>query len=120
MKYIVFPKSVLDEIPQEELNKLHLSPRLSVDGKNVLMKVANYELLFPSAMTLPELGDENPVEPTYPYPTYEGEDLSTLLESKEWSAPSENVLDSPVLEESSVQAANISTKSRKSTKNTVL
>lgn len=86
MKYIVFPKSVLDEIPQETLNELHLSPRLSVDGESVIMKVANYELLFPSVMTLPELGDETPIEPTYPYPTYEGDELTSLLETAELSS----------------------------------
>lgn len=46
MKYIVLPKSVLDEVPQETLNELHLVPRVSTDGESVLMKVANYELLF--------------------------------------------------------------------------
>lgn len=32
MKYIVLPKSVLDEIPQDYLNELHLVPRVSTDG----------------------------------------------------------------------------------------
>jgi hypothetical protein len=86
MKYIVLPKSVLDEIPQEYLNELHLVPRVSTDGMSVIMKVANYDLLFPPAMTLPELGEDAPVEPTYPYPTYEGEELNTLLASSEWSS----------------------------------
>lgn len=53
MKYIVFPIEKLNEVPQEVLDKLHLSPRKSIDGTEVIMKVANYELLFPSAMTLP-------------------------------------------------------------------
>lgn len=86
MKYIVLPKSVLDEIPQECLNELNLVPRVSTDGLSVIMKVANYDLLFPPAMTLPELGEDAPVEPTYPYPTYEGEELNTLLASSEWSS----------------------------------
>lgn len=91
MKYIVLPKSVLDEVPQETLNELHLVPRVSTDGEYVLMKVANYELLFPLAVTLPELGEDTPVEPTYPYPTYEGEELSDLLGSTEWS-PQDNIM----------------------------
>ena len=32
MKYIVFPSEKLDEIPQEMLDDLHLTPRKSVDG----------------------------------------------------------------------------------------
>ncbi|MFS2710487.1 hypothetical protein AAH092_11405 [Bacteroides xylanisolvens] len=91
MKYIVLPKSVLDEIPQEYLNELHLVPRVSTDGMSVIMKVANYDLLFPPAMTLPELGEDAPVEPTYPYPTYEGEELNTLLSGPEWSS-SESII----------------------------
>ena len=121
MKYIVFPKSVLDEISQEVLDELHLVPRISTDGDSVLMKVSNYNLLFPPVMMLPELGDETPIEPTYPYPTYEGESLSKLLESSEWTASSENVLDEPILEAPVAKTSNVaSTKSRKSTKNTVL
>ena len=91
MKYIVLPKSVLDEIPQEYLNELHLVPRVSTDGMSVIMKVANYDLLFPPAMTLPELGEDAPVEPTYPYPTYEGEELNTLLSGPDWSS-SESII----------------------------
>ena len=91
MKYIVLPKSVLDEIPQEYLNELHLVPRVSTDGMSVIMKVANYDLLFPPAMTIPELGEDAPVEPTYPYPTYEGEELNTLLSGPEWSS-SESII----------------------------
>ena len=91
MKYIVLPKSVLDEIPQDYLNELHLVPRVSTDGMSVIMKVANYNLLFPPAMTLHELGEDAPVEPTYPYPVYEGEELNTLLSSSELSS-SDSVL----------------------------
>jgi hypothetical protein len=36
-------------------------------------------------MTLPELGEDAPVEPTYPYPTYEGDALEELLNSDEWT-----------------------------------
>lgn len=118
MKYIVLPKSVLDEIPQEYLNELHLVPRVSTDGLSVLMKVANYELLFPLAVTLPELGEDTPVEPIYPYPTYEGDALNTLLQSSEWTSQDNSVLGESILESPTVKTT--SSKTRKSTKNTVL
>lgn len=86
MKYIVFPVEKLNEVPQEVLDELHLAPRKSIDGTEVIMEVANYEKLFPSVMTLPELGEETPQEPVYPYPTYEGEDLNVLLSSPEWTS----------------------------------
>lgn len=120
MKYIVLPKSVLDEIPQEYLNELHLVPRVSTDGMSVIMKVANYDLLFPPAMTLPELGEDAPVEPTYPYPTYEGEELDTLLQSSEWTSPENTVLGDSILDTPVVASATNTTKSRKSSKTTVL
>lgn len=120
MKYIVLPKSVLDEVPQETLNELHLVPRVSTDGESVLMKVANYELLFPLAVTLPELGEDTPVEPIYPYPTYEGEGLDTLLQSSEWTSPEETVLGDSILDKPVVAAATNTSKSRKSSKTTVL
>lgn len=86
MKYIVFPTVNLNEIPQSVLDELHLIPRKSVDGTQVIMKVDNYEKLFPSAMTLPLLDEETPQEPIYPYPTYEGEDLNVLLSSPAWAS----------------------------------
>nr|DAH70627.1 MAG TPA: hypothetical protein [Caudoviricetes sp.] len=87
MKYIVFPTEKLNEIPQEVLDELHLVPRKSVDGTQVIIKLVHYEALFPSIMTLPLLDDEEtPQEPVYPYPTYEGEELNTLLSVPEWSS----------------------------------
>lgn len=87
MKYIVFPSENLNAIPQEVLDELHLTPRKSVDGTQVIMKLVHYEALSPSVMTLPLLDDEEtPQEPVYPYPTYEGEDLNVLLSSPEWSS----------------------------------
>lgn len=83
MKYIVFPVEKLNEVPQEVLDELHLAPRKSIDGTLVIMKVANYEMLFPSVMTLPELGEETEV--TYPYPVYEGNSLEELLSGPEWA-----------------------------------
>lgn len=86
MKYIVFPTEKLNEIPQEVLDELHLVPRKSVDGTQVVMKLVHYETLFPSVMTLPLLDEETPQEPVYPYPTYEGDDLNVLLSGPEWSS----------------------------------
>ena len=92
MKYIVFPTEKLNEIPQEVLDELHLTPRKSVDGTQVIMKLVHCETLFPSVMTLPLLDEEEtPQEPVYPYPTYEGEELNTLLSGPEWSS-SESII----------------------------
>ena len=87
MKYIVFPSDNLNAIPQEMLDELHLIPRKNVDGTQVIMKIVHYEALFPSIMTLPLLGEEEKTEnPIYPYPTYEGEELSVLLSGPDWSS----------------------------------
>ena len=87
MKYITFPTAKLDEIPQEVLDELLLTPRKSVDGTQVIMKLVHYETLFPSVMTLPLLDEEEtPQEPVYPYPTYEGEELNTLLSDLAWTS----------------------------------
>lgn len=86
MKYIVFPTEKLNEIPQEVLDELHLVPRKSVDGTQVVMKLVHYETLFPSVMTLPLLDEETPQEPVYPYPVYEGKELNELLGSSEWTS----------------------------------
>lgn len=85
MKYIVFPIEKLNEVPQEVLDELHLAPRKSIDGTEVIMKVVNYELLFPSAMILPEIGEDEVIEIVYPYPTYEGKELETLLSGEDWT-----------------------------------
>lgn len=91
MKYIVFPSENLNAIPQEVLDELHLTPRKSVDGTQVIMKIVHYEALFPSIMTLPLLDEEEKTEnPIYPHPTYEGDALEELLKSDEWSIPIEN------------------------------
>lgn len=89
MKYIVFPSENLNAIPQEVLDELHLVPRKSNDGTEVIMKIINYEKLFPSTMILPLEDEEQEV--TYPYPTYEGEELNTLLSGPEWSS-SESII----------------------------
>lgn len=82
MKYITFPTANLNEIPQDVLDELHLVPRKSVDGTQVIMKLDHYEKLFPSIMTLPLLDEEE----TPQEPVYEGEELNTLLASSEWSS----------------------------------
>lgn len=87
MKYITFPTANLNEIPQEVLDELHLVPRKSVDGTQVIMKLNHYEMLFPQPATLELLDEEEtPQEPNYPYPVYEGEELNALLASSEWSS----------------------------------
>ena len=87
MKYIVFPSDNLNAIPQEVLDELHLTPRKSVDGTQVIMKIVHYEALFPSIMTLPLLGEKEKTEnPIYPYSTYEGEELNTLLSGPDWTS----------------------------------
>lgn len=87
MKYITFPSENLNEIPQEVLDELHLVPRKSIDGTKVIMKVDNYEKLFPSAVSLSLHEDEEtPQEPFYPYPVYEGKELEDLLSSSEWTS----------------------------------
>lgn len=117
MKYIVLPKSVLDEVPQETLNELHLVPRVSTDGTKVIMKVVNYEKIFPPIMPISEIGDSNDVvsEPSYSYPTYEGDSLDELLKGSEWNTPdsidTDTILDKPVVQ---------SSKTRKSSKAAVL
>lgn len=90
MKYIIFPVEELENIPQEILVELQLVPRKSVDGTKVIMKVINYEKLFPSIMTLPLLDEEEIQEPVYPYPTYEGEELEIILSSEEWVTNEQN------------------------------
>ncbi len=89
MKYIVIPVEVLKEIPQEVLDSKHLVPRLNVDGTKCIMKIVHYNELFPPVMALSET--EEPSEINYPYPTYEGEELSDLLGSTEWS-PQDNIM----------------------------
>lgn len=89
MKYIVFPVDQLEGVTQDMLDHYLLSPRLSVDGTQVIMKVDNYEKLFPSPMMLPKTGEEYQ-GPVYPYPVYEGNGLEELLNSPEWTRQEES------------------------------
>lgn len=90
MKYITFPTEKLNEVPQELLDELHLVPRKSVDGTEVIMKIDNYEKLFPSVVTIDE--DGNPAEIFYPYPTYEGDALKNLLSGIIWTSNNDSIL----------------------------
>lgn len=90
MKYIVFPTEKLNEVSQEVLDELHLVPRKSIDGTQVIMKITNYEKLFPSVMTLPMVDSEEPQEIVYEFPIYEGENLNILLQSSDWQSELEN------------------------------
>lgn len=85
MKYIVFPTEKLNEVSQKVLDELHLVPRKSIDGTEVIMKVVNYEKLFPSVQILPLTDDFKPQEIIYPYPTYEEPSLQELLLTNKWS-----------------------------------
>lgn len=117
MKYIVFPIEKLNSVSDEELDKYHLAPRTSVDGTQVIMKVVNYEKLFP-ADTQSVLSDEEGVN--LPYPTYEGDSLNTLLSEYPW-VKQEDV--APIIEPAvlSVEAPKTATtKKSKSKKSTVL
>ena len=91
MKYIVVPAEELVDITQETLDELHLVFRYSVDGTKVIMKVANYELLFPSIMTLPLTDEDEATEVVYPYPTYECDALEELLNSYKWTNKEEQL-----------------------------
>lgn len=91
MKYIVVPAEMLIDITQDTLDEMHLAFRYSVDGTKVIMKVANYELLFPSIMTLPLTDEDEVTEVVYPYPTYEGDALEELLNSDEWTNKEEEL-----------------------------
>lgn len=92
MKYIVIPIKVLKEVPQSTLDELHLVPRLNVKGTKVILKLSHYDELFPLAVTLPLLDDE-PIERVYQYPVYEGDELTALLSSAEWSSGDTELVD---------------------------
>ena len=86
MKYIVIPSEVINAVPQETLDAFNLSLRYSTDKTEVLMKVDNYEKLFPTPMTL-ELTEE-PEHIEYPYPTFDSPSATfdTLLSSPTWTS----------------------------------
>ena len=83
MKYIVIPAEILIDIPQEELDILGLSPRYSVDKSEVIMKLDNYNKLFPPTMEV----IEDDMDTKYPYPIYiyGSHDFNELIESSDWN-----------------------------------
>lgn len=91
LQYIIFPASDLKEVPQEELDKRNLVPRINANGEKALMKATHYAEIFASKMimTLSEDGETSVI--SYPYPVYEGEELNTLLSGPDWSS-SDSVL----------------------------
>lgn len=85
MKYTVFPTIDLQEVPQDEINKRNLVPRKSVNESETLMKCQHYAALFPHKM-IRTIADDGTEELSFPYPTYEGEDLNVLLSSPAWTS----------------------------------
>lgn len=85
MKYTVFPTIDLQDVPQEEIDKRNLVPRKSVNESETLMKCQHYAELFPHKM-IKTIADDGTEELSFPYPTYEGEDLNVLLSSSEWTS----------------------------------
>lgn len=103
MDYIIFPVEKLDKVPTNVLDELHLVPRKSVDGKQVVMKVVNYDKLFPKDNPIELMGmnldnDGNEVDvTTYPYDTYNSDEISKILNSDRWIS-NESIEASPVKE----------------------
>ena len=91
MKYIVVPISEMEVIPQETLEEFHLSPRFNIDKTKALLKLENYDLLFPPAQPLVQDGEI--IENVYPYQVYDygTKDFTDLLSSLEWT-PEETVV----------------------------
>lgn len=116
LEYIVFPVEGLSLVPQERLDELHLAPRKSVDGTQVIMKSGHYKELFPDKMIMTL--DPETEEPSYrfPYTLYSGEELTTLLNGNNWtSSESADSGQTPTL----MSAADPSTKSVKSSRKAV-
>lgn len=87
MKYIIFPSELLDEVPEERLKELHLSPNKSNDGNKVVMKTIHFELLFPDRVkhisTL--YGEEDSiVQSVYPYEVFDYDQIRDALSNKDW------------------------------------
>lgn len=85
MKYIVLPAEILAEVTQDVLDYFHLSPRYSTDGSEILMKLDNFYLLFPQAMTLQEDTEES-IELHFPIYTSGTEEFESLMQSELWTS----------------------------------
>lgn len=86
LQYIISPASDLKEVPQEELDKRNLVPRINANGEKALMKATHYAEIFASKMIMTLSEDGETLVISYPYPVYEGEELNALLASPEWSS----------------------------------
>lgn len=100
--YIVFPVADINEEKSVKISELNLVPRNNVNEDKVLMKCQHYKEVFPEKVTriisISERGEEL-VNIEYPYETYSGESLATLLSSPEWNPKEDEVTnDSPVKE----------------------
>lgn len=87
MDYIFFPAKDLDGL-ETLIEELHLSPRLSVDGKEVVMKCINYEKLFPEKVALIDTLDEEGnggIQTVFPYDTYNSAETNVILAGDKWS-----------------------------------
>lgn len=87
MKYIVIPAELLDEVSQEILDRIGLSPRYSNDRNKIIMKLDNYDKLFPPTMILSDVEDvDNGID--YPYPIYisGSHEFDELMKSDDWRA----------------------------------
>lgn len=93
MEYIIFPVEELDKVSKERLDELHLVPRKSVDGKEVVMKLCNYAKLFPNNYETKAISidnDGNTVdEVQYPHEVYSSEQVGEILATDKWSKPIE-------------------------------
>lgn len=100
--YIVFPVADIDEEKSAKIDELNLVPRSNVSKDKVLMKCQHYEKVFPEKVTRIVTTDEEGLEVInieYPYETYSGEALSTLLSSHEWNPKEDEVIEDSPIEE---------------------
>lgn len=97
MDYIIFPSKDLEGL-ESLMQELHLSPRLSIDGKEVVMKCVNYQKLFPERVIELSMLDDEEADTTrtvFPYDTYNSTEINTILSESAWS-DSEASIPSPV------------------------
>lgn len=88
MEYIIIPKEVFDTVPEEVKKELGIdSPRMSVDGAEVLLHVEHYDTLFPptSLLSDDEESNDNRIIRTYPTYVNPSEEFENLINSDKWS-----------------------------------
>lgn len=104
MDYIFFPSKDLDGL-ETLIEELHLSPRVSIDGKEVVMKCTNYKKLFPEKVILIDTLDEEGnggIQTVFPYDTYDSKETNTILTGNNWS--DDSALTSSPVEDAAVDA----------------